>query len=477
MKKYIIYSLLTCALVSCKQDFINLAPITSTSTENFYKTSNDMVNALTSVYSSLQGNGAAANEYLFGDVTIEDAGAQSGLCAQGHCDFDAYASKATGSQNAGVIANRYNGGYTAIARANIFLGRIDAIPMDAALKSRMIGEAKFLRGYFYFNLVKVFGGVPIILTELTNPEDAYPYGRETPAAVFAQIQKDMTEASAALPPSYPQADLGRITSGAAKGMLARVLLFQNKFAEAAPILKAIIDNQSPSNYNLLPNYADVFSADKGNNAEILFAVQYSKGAIGVGSNPVAGYTSTNASQPTASIENAYEPGDGRKAITIKTVSGTKFVSKFEEAGTSAGDGNIDFPVLRYSDILLMYAECLNEAGNTTAAIAELNKVRQRAFGNASQNLQNTNAAATTTYVADQVAMRARIAHERRVEFAFEGLRFFDLVRTNTLVAVMNAYFTSISNPLRITNDNKLFPIPQREIDVNPTKITQNPGYN
>jgi hypothetical protein len=484
MKKYSIYILTIAMLVGCKKDFINLAPITSTSTENFYKTSNDMVNAVTAVYNSLQGNGAAAEEFMFGDIPTDDAQAVSALCAQGHCGFDNYTNAPVGGDNSNQISNRYNAAYVGIARANIVLDKIGAVTMDATLKARLISETKFLRGYFYFNLVKVFGGVPIVLKQLTNPEEAYEYGRESSANVFAQIEKDMTEAATGLPASYTvNTDVGRITSGAAKGMLARVLLFQGKFAQAAPLLKSIIDNQSPAQYDLLPNFADVFKYNNGNNKEILFSVQFSSGGQGLGAGPTNTFTSTNADQPTVDIYKEYETGDIRRDATvdIKNLTGNSFgssyVNKFVDPTILVpGDGNTDYPVLRYADILLMYAECLNETDAATGfvqALPYINKVRQRA---GLAILQTTNAAVTATYVTGQGNLRIRIMHERRVEFAFEGLRFFDLVRTNTLLTVMNAYFAAYSNPLRLTDKNKLWPIPQGQIDVNPSKMTQNPGY-
>lgn len=160
-----------------------------------------------------------------------------------------------------------------------------------------------------------------------------------------------------------------------------------------------------------------------------------------------------------------------------------YVNKFINRSIQlrAEDGT-DYPILRYSDILLMYAECLNEEGNTALAIPYVNQVRERAFGNNTMNLQFTNPAVTATYVADKAALRDRIIQERRLEFCFEGLRFFDLARTNTLVPTLNSYFTNNNvkfngKIIQIGANNKLFPVPQAQIDVNPTVLKQNPGYN
>ena len=321
----------------------------------------------------------------------------------------------------------------------------------------------------------------------------------TPAAsVYAQIQKDFTEAAAALPASYTGTDIGRATSGAANGLLASVLLMQKKFTEAAPILLGIINS---AKYDLLPVYSDVFKSANSNNKGILFAVQYVAGSIAPGQNnnnvalfnpagtaPIdtVGYYGTNADQPTQDVFDAYPTTDPRRNVNVSYFTSASlpfaYCSKYiTPTIVSPTENGVDYPVVRYADILLMYAECLNEAGDTAGAITQVNKVRQRAYGNATQNLQTTDATNTVTYVSGQVGMRDRIMTERRLELAFEGLRFFDLARTDRLVTTMNAYFVKYNLKvngtfIRISNNNKLYPIPQTQIDLNPTKITQNPGY-
>lgn len=500
-KPYIVIILSTLILAGCKEDMVNLIPITSSSTAGFYKTGQDMINAINAAYGTLQSGAAAGNEFMFGDVTTDDAQAVSGLYAQGHGDFDNYTSSVS-SSNAGQVSNRWTGCYSGISRVNIILNRIDAIQMDAALKSRIIGEAKFLRAYYYFNLVKVFGSVPLVLEEITTPDQAYTYGRDTTAEIFTQIQKDLTDAAATLPPSYSGTDVGRATSGAAKGMMARVLIWQKKFSDAAPLLQSIITTQSPGTYDLLPDYSDIFKSANSNNKEILFAVQYAPNSVALGEsgNPVGsfnpgsidtlskiGFLGNNADQPTQDLFDFYDPDDLRRDANIRysVVGGvpTAYCNKYISPGvTNSNENGTDYPVLRYADILLMYAECLNEGGDPGAALPYINKVRQRAFGNNTHDLQMGDPGNTATYVADQAAMRDRIIDERRMELAFEGLRFFDLVRTDRLVSVMNAYFARYNLMLNgtvivIGNNNKLFPVPLTQINLNPGKITQNPGYN
>lgn len=492
MKQLSYYFLVLLVFSSCSEDVLNQVPISTPTTETFYKTSNDMLNALNGVYNSLRSNAVGQTEFFYGDMTTDDAQAVPGYPA--HADFDNFA---INPSSTAPINDRWNDTYKGISRANILLERIENVPMDAPLKNRVIGETKFLRAYFYFNLVKVYGDVPLVLKELKTPTEAYEFRRESSKNVYTQIEKDLTEAITLLPVTYANADLGRITSGAAKGILARVMLFQRKFKEAGPLLLDIINKQSPGQYQLLNDYASVFQYNNGNNKEILFAIQYTPNAQAAGQGtpvtstfgPIAGATvplfGSNANQPTADLYNAFEAGDLRRdaSIAFAVLQGPlAYVNKFINRSIQIrSEDGTDYPILRFADILLMYAECLNEEGSTELAIPYVNQVRQRAFGNSSMNLQSTNSSAAATYVADQAALRDRIIRERRLEFCFEGLRFFDLVRTNSLVSTLNSYFTKNDvkfngRIIQIGENSKLFPIPQAQIDVNPGVITQNTGY-
>ncbi|GGC12546.1 RagB/SusD family nutrient uptake outer membrane protein [Dyadobacter sediminis] len=492
MKSYKFYTTLLLLLAGCKENIIDLVPVSTPTTETFYKTSDDMINALNGVYYILRTNAAASTEFFYGDIATDDARAVPGY--PDHADFDNFTLNPTATA---PINGRWNDAYKGISRANILLEKIEAISMDNNLKNRIIGETKFLRAYYYFNLVKVYGDVPLILKELKTPDEAYTYGREPASNIYAQVEKDFNDAIPLLPASYPAAELGRATSGAAKGMLARVLMYEKKFSQAAPLLNSIISEQGEAKYQLLPNYADVFRYDNGNNKEILFAVQYTPNAVvsGQGSPPTSTFGpitgadvplfGSNANQPTLDIYNAFEKGDLRRDISIAfTTDANKmtYVNKFINKSVllRAEDGT-DYPVLRYADILLMYAECLNEAGTPALALPYINQVRERAFGNNAHNLQSTDQTATSTYVSGQADLREKILKERRLELCFEGLRFFDLLRTDHLESVLNNYFTKNQVTLngaiiQIGANNKLFPIPQAQIDVNPSKIKQNPGY-
>lgn len=476
-------ALLVLLLSSCGKGFIDLKPISSVTTDNFYQTAEDFTNAVNGAYNALRTAGTyGADSYIFGEIRSDNSTPVASGSVTDQDEFDRFYIRTTNP----FINNRWSNSYTAIGRCNAILGRIDPITMDNALKARYIGEAKFLRALFYFNLVRTFGDVPLVLKEIINPDEGYEYGRNPKADVYTQIEKDLTEAAEALPASYTGADAGRATQGAAKAMLGRVLLTQKKYAPAAVQLKAVIDL---GQYALVPAYADFFRVNNKNNKEAIFDVQYKSGGIGQGNswpNSFAPQNSGNAviqfggggnNVPTDDLVNDYEAGDQRKDATIATsyvnASGAtipgNFVKKYYDVPTVINDNGNNIPIIRYADVILMYAECLNEAGYAAGgeAFTYLNAVRHRAGLND----------LTATEVPNQAAFRLAMEHERRVEFAFENLRWYDLVRTDRAMTVINGKAAQINPVNPVTQQNQVFPIPQSQIDINSSKITQNQGSN
>ena len=476
-------ALVVLLLSSCGKGFIDLKPISSVTTDNFYQTAEDFTNAVNGAYNALRTGGTyGTDSYIFGEIRSDNSTPVASGSVTDQDEFDRFYIRTTNP----FINNRWSNSYTAIGRCNAILGRIDPITMDNALKARYIGEAKFLRALFYFNLVRTFGDVPLVLKEIINPDEGYEYGRNPKADVYAQIEKDLTEAAEALPVSYTGADVGRATQGAAKAMLGRVLLTQKKYAPAAAQLKAVIDLHQ---YELVPVYADFFKVNNKNNKEAIFDVQYKSGGIGQGNpwpNSFAPQNSGNAviqfggggnNVPTDDLVNDYEAGDQRKAATIATsyvnASGAtipgNFVKKYYDVPTVINDNGNNIPIIRYADVILMYAECLNEAAYVAGgeAFTYLNQVRHRAGLND----------LTATEVPSQGAFRLAMEHERRVEFAFENLRWYDLVRTDRAMTVINGKAAEINPVNPVTPQNQVFPIPQSQIDINSSKITQNEGAN
>lgn len=482
MKSLVYGSILTSLLLtSCSKDFLDLQPISSVTTGNFYQNANDIKNAVAGVYASLQFPGTYASSYIFGDIRSDDTRPVASGSVTDQDEFDRFYIRTT---NPFILA-RWNDSYRAISRCNAVLERINAITMDEGLKNRNIAETKFIRGLIYFNLVRTFGDVPLVLTEIKDPDAGYDFGRNPKAEVYSQIEKDLSEAAAALPVSYTGADVGRATQGAAKAVLGKVYLTQRKFTEAAARLKEVIGSGV---YSILPNYADVFRVTNKNNRESVFEIQFRSGGVGEGNswaNSFAPENSGNAvipfggdgnNQPTMDIAQAYEAGDIRRSISLATsyvnASGQtipySFIRKYYDVPATKNDNGNNIPVIRYADVLLMYAESMNEIGYQPAgeAITYLNQIRTRA------GLSNK----TAVDIPNQQAFRLAIEQERRVELAFEGHRWFDLVRTGRAVTVMNNKKDQIGLVRLLTDNDLVFPIPQSQIDINRSKINQNPGY-
>jgi hypothetical protein len=466
---------------ACNKDFIDLQPVSSASSASFYKNAADLKVALSGAYASLQSGGISTNSYVFGEIASDNTYPVASGSITDQDEFDRFYIRTTNP----FVSGRWNDCYNAITRANTILEQIDPIEMDAALKRRYIAEAKFLRAYLYFELVRTFGDVPLLTKSLTSSlNEAYEYGRTPAAEVYAQIEKDLSEAEPELPVSYTGADIGRVTKGAAKAMLGKVLLTQRKFNDAALRLKEVIDLKI---YDTVP-YADAFDPAKKNGKEAVFEIQFASGMSGEGNpwpNSFAPQNSGNAvinfggggnNRPTQDLINAYEPGDIRKDFSLATsyvnASGNLiqdvFVRKYRSNPAINNDNANNIPVIRYADVLLMYAECLNEAAYNPSgdAMRYLNMIRRRA----------RLAEKTAADIPSQAAFRLAMEQERRVEFAFESHRWFDLVRTNRAIQVINSKAQSINLVAPITVNNLVAPIPQSQVEINRNKMTQNPGY-
>ena len=481
ISKIYISLLIAFMISSCSEEFLDLKPISSATSDNFYRTADDIKNAVNGAYAGLQSGGITGNSYLYGDIASDNTVAVASGSVTDQDEFDRFYIKTTNP----YILGTWNDSYTVIARFNTILDKIDAVTMDGALKARYVAEVKFLRALVYFNLVRTFGDVPLVLKSITNSDEGYNYSRNPKTEVYTQIEKDLSEAETVLPATYTGADIGRATKGAAKALLGKVYLTEKKYAPAVAKLKEVIDLGV---YTLLPNYADVFRVANKNNKESVFDVQYKSGGSGEGNpwpNSFAPQNSGNAviafggdgnNQPTNDLISAYEPGDLRKdaSLSVSYVNAAgqvipdKFVKKYFDVPVAKNDNGNNIPVIRYSDVLLMYAESLNEVSYQANgdAFTYLNMIRTRA------GLAKKTAAEITS----QAAFRLAMEQERRVEFAFEGQRWFDLVRTGRAVEVLNSKKDQIRIVTPLTENNLVFPIPQSQIDINKEKIRQNAGY-
>jgi hypothetical protein len=475
ISKQIIISIFFLAMVvilpSCKKSFVDLTPRGVVPVSSYYTTEIDIRTALNGAYSSLRP--IYNEQYGYGEVPSDNTETfPDSENMYGEED------KFTWTPTSIRIQAAWTRFYTAISYANIVLDHVGTPAMTDASRNSYTGQAKFLRALNYFNLVRMFGAVPLVLNEITSEQQAYSYNRTPVAEVYAQIEKDLNEAAAVLPASYTGQDVGRATSTAAKGLLGKAYMFQNKFALAEAKLAEIVPLAgTPLSYD------QIFGLGKDNNREIIFAVQYLGGGFSEGNTFAAQFVPTPSGSTiigvsggsnnigTPDLYNAFEPGDVRRDVAIGIFTVDRFVyyyaKKFTYQSVASGnEGDNDWPVLRFADVILLYAEALNENGKTNEALTQLNLIRTRSNLPPKTNLSQPDA-------------RTAIRNERRVELCFEGERWFDLIRWNTYVEVMQAFKTkygAVNGTIgNVVPTLRLYPIPQRERILNPN-LSQNDGY-
>lgn len=482
------YNLIAIALLgfsfsSCS-DFLEQNPQTDLSENDFYKTADDILSAVNGVYSSLQEGDIYGNWYVFGEIPSDNTRNQLSGSVTTQNEFDQFY---IDTQNS-MIANFWKAAYKVINRTNTVLGRIDGIEINTELANRYKLECKFIRALMYFNLVRVYGDVPLVLKEISISE-SYDILREPKENVYNQIIADLKEAQD-LPVSYSTAEDGRATQGAAKALLANVYMTLHKYAEAETILAEIINS---GRYSLLENtpgslnidgYKNVFSPVNHNSKEGIFEIQFLKGGYGEGSNYANNFAPENSGTnvvavggtggnniPEMDIYNAYEESDLRRDFSMSLGYydnrknnewvESRYVCKFMDVPYQNNDASNNYPVIRYADVILMYAEALNQNGKTAEACKYLNMTRRRGFG-----YQTTETSPVDLQTTDKAQFALMVEQERRVELAFENHRWFDLIRTGRAVEVMR------SKGFSLNETNLICPIPQKQIDVNP-KLTQN----
>ncbi|MFV5685911.1 RagB/SusD family nutrient uptake outer membrane protein [Flavobacterium sp. GB2R13] len=484
MKKiYISLFVLSAYFVSgCSSDYLDVDQTESISTKDIALFNNDEGAAtfVTAIYSKfLDWNMTSFSWIGLSSIASDDAdkGSSPGDTGSDKDLMDALTYNASTPSTSEIFEANYEG----VNRCNQALSIIPQLDQaNPSLRARLLGEAKFLRAFMYFTLVKAYGGVPIV-DHLPNPssdEDRImQLTRKTSAEVYAFIESDLADAIAALPnkSEYAAAEKGRASKGAAYALLAKVNLYQKNWQK-------VVDNCNLiTGYSIVPNYASMFRLAGENDAESIFEIQ------GTGSVPakgISGYSATQGARgnggwgwgfntPSQSLVNAYETGDVRKNATIifagttlydgrvvpTTVENPRYNYKaYSSAFTDAWETDVNIKYLRYAEVILMKAEALNELNQTTAAIPLLNQIRARA------GLGNTTAVS-------QADVRTAIWKERRVEMAFEHDRFFDLVRTGQAVAAF-----AIDGKTFVAGKHELFPLPQAFITQSNGLSAQNPGY-
>ena len=463
MKKILVLaSLATLLMTSCGDSFFDLEPASSVTIDKVYKTASDYNVAVIGCYAKLQSQVnfyTECCEYRSDNLSLGAPTAGT----QDRYDIDHFTEKPSHGLLSSYWANFNNNVY----RCNLLLDQIDGANFAENLKKQYKGEAMFIRALNYFNMYRIWGGVPAT-KHVVSAAEALKVARYSDEQMFDLIAGDLKEIvdNNYLPETYSSADMGRATSGAAKALLGKVYLTFHKWTEAKDILSQLIGK-----YQLVSPIAQVFNVDNKNNNEIIFAVHFNKEIEGEGHS--YWYNLTNASDDTnqtSSLLNTFPTGDARKDLItyVQVEKNVRLMNKFYDtkSPTFKTVGN-DQILLRYADVLLMYAEALNEiqydASEGSLALKYLNAVRQRA------GISNLTAKQLPT----QEKFRKGILVERQREFPYEGQRWFDLVRMGFAKSVM------AENGVEIKDYQLLFPIPQQEIEKVGDKsiLWQNPGYD
>lgn len=452
-------------LTSCSEN-LNIVPITQKSTDNFYSSEPEMESAVTGLYAILQNQALYGLDIIgVGEIPSEDSFEE--IAANDGGRFGQLDDFSTNADN-DLVSAIWRQSYRGIQRANVILNRISEIKyQNAQLQSQRISEVKFIRGLLYFNLVRLYGDVPLVLEETTNPSLFFGKGRTSAKEVYAQIEKDLNDAVQNLPNTKTY---GRPAKGAALTLLADVQMNQGNYQGALTNLAAVVNSNI---YKLVATTDKIFGVTNERNSEVLFEIIFQSGVDGnrEGSPAATQFRPSGVTGnakghnlPFTGFVNSFAANDTRKKDYIGSDPKNPFFfsKKYEVSTTGVNDSGTDYYVIRYADVLLKYAEALNETGNITEAAKFLNEIRKRA------GLNNT--------IAESKAdMSAAIEMERRFEFIGEGHRWFDLLRTKKAVETMNKWFASNNKNVTINQNKLVLPIPQSQIDTDPA-IKQNTGY-
>ncbi|SJN19077.1 RagB/SusD family nutrient uptake outer membrane protein [Sphingobacterium sp. JB170] len=501
------------AFSSC-DNFLELSPADQVSGTTFFKTEADFMQALHAAYNPLRKVGVDfyTSEMRSDNTHYEYNPGNQGTAIYMRQDIADFTNNSSNDYSAEIYYNAYQG----ISRSNVILDRLETAGLATEVTARIEGQARFLRAFYYFKLVRYFGKVPLYIHEVSDESGAFQPRAEVDA-VYAQIIEDASKAVEVLaqPTEFPQD--GYATKGSATMLLGEVYATRKEYAKAEALLKSL----SGMGYELLANYGDVFSTKNKNSKESILEVQFMEGLeSGMQSNFIYvflpriyntalitfGVQANNTSNtgggwntPTQGMIEAYEPGDTRLEASIGIAEGTydvssyftleaqrkvtgytapagkvgvPFIKKYLNPHTSPNNTDDNWPVYRYAGALLLLAEVQNEQGKTGEALENLNRVRRRALPNS----------ADLTASSKQIA-KELILKERRVELAFENHRWFDLLRSGQAVEVLNKHGESLreihdylsAESYKVNEDKLLFPIPFAEIGVN-TLLDQNAGY-
>lgn len=458
------------------EGILDKEPLGRLDADSYFETSEDAIQAVNAAYEQLMFNNGNNNFYwALGVVTGDEAvvggdGSRPGIT---ELDFLNYTPRTQ------ELNDFWKLQYAGITQCNTVIEKVPTIEMNEALKNRIIGEALFLRAYYYFLLTQVYGDVPLI-TKITPPDELKT--PKTPKTqVYAQIIADCDKAAESLPSQYTGTDVGRATKGAAYALAAKTYLYQKDWTRTLEYVSKV---KGLGIYGLMADYQDNFKENTQNNKESVWEIQHTNLELGVGnflnqwwaSKKYNGY---GFAEVTPEYVATFETGDPRLKFTVAmnndpyfgliykpSFSSTRYSPikylQSDSTATQKADGDINYTAIRYAEVLLWEAEALAELGRVQEAQVPLEAVRARARAQ-SKTPATTLPPITTT---NQQTMIDAIRHERQVELGFEMHRFFDLIRWG--IADKN-----VENFIK--GKHEVFPIPQTEIDLNP-RLVQNPGY-
>lgn len=534
MKKYIIAFASGLMLFgsSCSESFFDKYPTDSITTDIYLNTVEEVRTVLYAAYAGLRGNFGNSIVY-FGDLPTDNAYDYKLNNSAGHIAL--HESSVNAQTN--VVADLWEAGYKIINRCNIVVDNMTEKFPESNQYNQMVGEAKFLRAYTYYLMVRVYGGVPVVLHDIPAHMEVFEIGRNSVDEVYAQIVSDLNDAIVKLPDFYYDAvkkegnaaEIGKATQIAAQAILADTYLTRKQFPEAKTVYEAIIAKEDGVNLGLIngANYRDIFSAENVNNREIIFGIRYGYAQTpdmsnylgraslpninnGPAVNP-AGYTGSkvygvNILIMTNELEAKFAGNDLRRAVvetspqsevfevvhapgdtvryTVPIPVTLKYFDYRNIADGNSGNGpqsGCSTIVSRYADVILKYAECLNETGDPAGAIAQIKRIRDRA-------------GVPTDIAVNRDAVSRAIEDERQLELNMEGHRWFDLVRTGRAQTVMNAFYArgigsglpetlalyqyggNLTAPPTVADHELIYPIPDAQVVLNREKLPQNPGY-
>lgn len=472
--KYIAATVLALVFFTSCDDFLTHELKDGYNDDTFYKTEEDALRTINGAYNAISFNKSENRVWVFGDVASDDS-------QKGGGDGDGSEIKLIDEFNVnstnGVLVEYWQHTYEGVLRANDVIYYVPKIDMNGDLKKRIIAEAKFIRAYSFFKLTNVWGSIPLRLEPINKPQNLH-VALSSVDKVYEQIEKDLSEAIPDLLATYTGKDAGRVTKGAAYGLLAKVFLYQNKWDDCLTQIKNLDDLHI---YKLEDNYENLFKLGAENNAEVVFAVRHlSNQSPGLGnilnvwfapSEENGYYFNAPSKSYVDSFDELTTEGkddprldasigrDGKPWMNNNTFSSSwsptgylvkKHLQPFTEVEQGRrSDGGLPYIYLRYADILLMKAEALNQTNKTEDAVKEINNVRGR--------VKLTDLPLTIS----QSDMHIAIMKERRHELGFEFHRFFDLMRWGQVVATQ-----ALGDKFKWAEPRYYYPIPQTEIDAN-----------